>query len=363
MRSFDNLSIGKKSLVPIIGISLLIAVVAGTALTKLSELQYRSSQVVEHTDPALLLEAKSREGIQRLGYDVYRILAYATGTAEETQAQKDFGDTLSSIDRSFDGAATADAARSGDILAFKTRFNTLATALKDEATAAGTTNGYALGTKDTPADIDLGASLARKMVDLDRRIDAMSAELTAFADKIEAQNQADSHALAAATTSAKWTVAVLGLVAVIGGVLAAKWVTSTWIVAPIARLSSQMKSMADGNLDLTVEGRLRADEIGDMAKAVDVFRESGLKRVALEAESKEFQRNLDLRLKEMEASFEEAGRAQKHVVDSLAVSLRKLTEGDLTSRLNSPFASDYEKLRADYNAAVSNLERTVTVGF
>ena len=64
--------------------SLLIADVAGTSVAKLSELQHRSSQIVEHTDPALLLEAKSREGVQRLGYDVYRILAYATGTAEET---------------------------------------------------------------------------------------------------------------------------------------------------------------------------------------------------------------------------------------------------------------------------------------
>ena len=84
------------------------------------------------------------------------------------------------------------------------------------------------------------------MVDLDRRIDAMSAELTTFADKIEAQNQSDSHALATATASAEWTVAILGLVAVVGGVLAAMWLTSTRIVAPIARLSSQMNSMSGG---------------------------------------------------------------------------------------------------------------------
>ena len=38
-----------------------------------------------------------------------------------------------------------------------------------------------------------------------------------------------------------------------------------------------MEALAEGDLDVEVRGAERTDEIGDMARAVEVFRENGLK--------------------------------------------------------------------------------------
>jgi methyl-accepting chemotaxis protein len=61
------------------------------------------------------------------------------------------------------------------------------------------------------------------------------------------------------------------------------------------------------------------------------------------------------------AEEERAAKAaeQANVVQSLAGGLKKLSEGDLTSRLNEKFAGDYEQLRSDFNAAMTRLQETM----
>jgi methyl-accepting chemotaxis protein len=55
---------------------------------------------------------------------------------------------------------------------------------------------------------------------------------------------------------------------------------------------------------------------------------------------------------------EQAERAQV-VVRGLADGLRKLADGDLVQRLTETFAQEYEVLRADYNAAIGQLEQAM----
>jgi methyl-accepting chemotaxis protein len=47
---------------------------------------------------------------------------------------------------------------------------------------------------------------------------------------------------------------------------------------------------------------------------------------------------------------------QEQVVADLAAGLKSLSEGNLTARILNVFPGDYEKLRADYNAAMENLQ-------
>ncbi len=50
---------------------------------------------------------------------------------------------------------------------------------------------------------------------------------------------------------------------------------------------------------------------------------------------------------------------QGHLVESLGNALRQLSEGNLTFRLDEPFAPEYERLRADYCSAVDRLQDTM----
>jgi signal transduction histidine kinase/CheY-like chemotaxis protein len=54
------------------------------------------------------------------------------------------------------------------------------------------------------------------------------------------------------------------------------------IVTPLADLTEAMKSVAGGNLKVEPPSRTRADEIGDMARALEVFRENAVARIQAE---------------------------------------------------------------------------------
>ncbi|SFI83802.1 methyl-accepting chemotaxis protein [Celeribacter neptunius] len=56
-----------------------------------------------------------------------------------------------------------------------------------------------------------------------------------------------------------------------------------------------------------------------------------------------------------EAERERMVAEQNRVVDGLRVGLKRLADGDLTSRIDEKFAAEYETLRADFNDAIGNL--------
>jgi methyl-accepting chemotaxis protein len=51
----------------------------------------------------------------------------------------------------------------------------------------------------------------------------------------------------------------------------------------------------------------------------------------------------------------EAEKQQSNVVEALRQGLRKLNAGDLTARIDEPFAGNYEELRQDFNSTVQNM--------
>jgi len=60
-----------------------------------------------------------------------------------------------------------------------------------------------------------------------------------------------------------------------------------------------------------------------------------------------------------QAEMAEAAAAQRQVVEQLAGKLKALAEGNLASRLDTPFPADYEALRQDFNRAIEMLGRTM----
>jgi len=137
------------------------------------------------------------------------------------------------------------------------------------------------------------------------------------------------------------------------------WLTTRAIAGPLTQLNGVLLQMAAGRFEVRVTGTDRVDEIGDIARSAEVFRENGLQRAKLEAEAAVFQQHLDQKLKETEQAFEAAGRAQKVVVEALARELAALAQGDLTVRLQAEVAPDYEALKRDFNAAVCSLEEAI----
>lgn len=63
----------------------------------------------------------------------------------------------------------------------------------------------------------------------------------------------------------------------------------------------------------------------------------------------------ELGLRAAESHRREMESAQHQVVEALRIALRSLSEGDLTARIGTDFANDYETLRLDFNVAMDRL--------
>ena len=147
-------------------------------------------------------------------------------------------------------------------------------------------------------------------------------------------------------------ISVFGILAGI----AAAWVIGGSISNPVKAMTDAMEKLAKGDLASEIPALSHKDEIGAMAKAVQVFKANGLKLRDSEAEAARQRAGVEQERAANEAARAEIQRQQEAMVASIAAGLERLSKGDLTNRLNHAFSAEYEKLRADFNATADSLQ-------
>ena len=131
------------------------------------------------------------------------------------------------------------------------------------------------------------------------------------------------------------------------------------ITGPIGRVVIAMGQLADGRTELDLPSAERRDEIGSMSRAVLTFKDAAIEKSRVEAEAVEHRRQAEEERVRNEQAQARMAAQQDFVVGSVAAGLEKLSSGDLEVRLEDDFAAEYDKLRRDFNAAVSELQRTM----
>jgi methyl-accepting chemotaxis protein len=137
---------------------------------------------------------------------------------------------------------------------------------------------------------------------------------------------------------------------------ASLWLLTRAIARPVAAMTVAMQRLAQGDSSVEVPAIGRRDEIGAMAAAVQAFKDAAIAQKRLETEAEEARRISLAERAEAEAQREAAASHLATVVERLADGLTQLAEGNLTFALHSEFAPEYERLRADYNAALTGLQ-------
>jgi methyl-accepting chemotaxis protein len=128
------------------------------------------------------------------------------------------------------------------------------------------------------------------------------------------------------------------------------------IVNGIRAVRSAMQRVLDGDLDTTIDANGRRDEIGEMARAVDIFRNAAVEKRALESSSAEASRRNEQEREARAAALAADNAAVKRAVDQLALGLNRLSEGDLSVTIAEVFPGDLERLRADFNQTTNRLQ-------
>ncbi|OHV85567.1 chemotaxis protein [Ensifer sp. LCM 4579] len=169
----------------------------------------------------------------------------------------------------------------------------------------------------------------------------------------------DADAAYSAISQFRVAATVATLLAVGAMIVLLATLLSRLVVRPVTEMTAAMERLAAGNLDVTIPGEERRDQIGSMAAAVAVFRANAAERARLE-EDAEANRSLSERERlEREAQKARDAAEVQQAVEALATGLGRLAEGDLAYRIESRFADRLDRLRSDFNSSVAKLHDTL----
>ncbi|MCR6635965.1 methyl-accepting chemotaxis protein [Devosia sp.] len=198
-------------------------------------------------------------------------------------------------------------------------------------------------------------------------------------------NQVDAIFWQSALEGGVITLAIIVAILIVGVVIARS------IAKPMVELNKAMVQVADGAYDTVIDGTARGDEIGAMARAVEVFRENGLKVAEMtEAEAARIIRDSEARQKMMvelqrsfgdvvnsavegnfshrvpaqfpDAELNDLANSVNRLVDSVDHGLNEtgsvlsaLANTDLTQRMVGEHRGAFGKLKIDINAVADKL--------
>jgi methyl-accepting chemotaxis protein-1 (serine sensor receptor) len=154
--------------------------------------------------------------------------------------------------------------------------------------------------------------------------------------------------LTAALAALAVLVAIAGIVFAISG-----------IANPIRRIASAMKQLSDGDHDSDIPYAGRADEVGEMAGAVEVFRQNAINVIKLEKEAAASRSASEGARAAAQQRAEREAEQLRFATTTLGEGLRRLAEGDISFQLSEQFAAEYETLREDFNASLRQLGATI----
>ncbi|MBB6181157.1 methyl-accepting chemotaxis protein [Rhizobium flavum] len=166
----------------------------------------------------------------------------------------------------------------------------------------------------------------------------------------------DAEAAYASLTAFQTAAVIATVLAVAVMIGAMAWMLSRFVVRPVTDMTHAMERLAAGDLTVAIPGEDRRDQIGAMAAAVSVFRTNALERERLEGEAEEGRRLSDAERREREAQKAHDQAEAERAVKALAEALGALADGNLSHRIEVPFAAHIDRLRTDYNAAVTQLK-------
>lgn len=228
----------------------------------------------------------------------------------------------------------------------------------------GEERGLLSAARDGIAEFGRAINAARdaEMLNRQRLSDLQSTvpQLTAAMEALRAEAEGYLGNLAetsTATVNSTYTSLIVGA----GVILALGLLTAALLSLNLSRglrqTVDQTRRLAEGDLSVDITGSEHRSELGDLSRALLVFKENAeeTRRLTVAAEEK--------RAEEDERQKLEMAKQQR-VVNEIGSGLNRLASGDLTRPIdnptNDPFPAEYEDLRNAYNDVVDQLAGIVS---
>ena len=228
---------------------------------------------------------------------------------------------------------------------------------------AAQTSTFSGATLMTPEELKTvaGGGQVRRVADIGDRSLVLSAfPLKDFSGKTigVVELASDLTALIRSGRTALWQSVAVSVGASLGALILF-FLFARSLGSAIQSVTNTMGRLAGGDLDVDVKGQDRPDEIGAMARAVEVFKANGLALDENQREVATQRRTAEQERARNEAAREAAAKEQAFVVSSIGEGLEHLATGDLTFRLRDDFPGEYRTLQDNFNGAMETLQDTM----
>ncbi|WP_167755761.1 methyl-accepting chemotaxis protein [Vitreimonas flagellata] len=184
-------------------------------------------------------------------------------------------------------------------------------------------------------------------------IDALLAAEQTQLDQLNAESEAAANMVALILVGGLLFSALLS--AAIGMLL------TRMIARPVNQMTDAMRRLADGDKTIVVPAVGQKDEVGEMAEAVQVFKDAAIALDKAAAEKVRMEKVAAEERARNDAIRAANEKEQTEVVDALAGALERVARGDLTCQVTNDFAGRYLKLRDDFNAAIRQLHEAMAL--
>ena len=202
-----------------------------------------------------------------------------------------------------------------------------------------------------------------------QRINAEARQSREFANKLEASlakynNASRQHAIKVAAEAeqtgvvAQTTMIAVALIGVVLGGIAGFLLSSMGIARPLAKSIDNVNTLAKGDLTVEIYGNGRGDEIGDIAKALAIFKDTGLEGRRLQKEAEEARLRQQQQEEEQRKLKEEAAEAEKRREREAEEAKRRAEEERRQEQERDKLAAEAQR-KADMNQLADQFEASV----
>ncbi|MBY3231356.1 methyl-accepting chemotaxis protein [Rhizobium laguerreae] len=131
-------------------------------------------------------------------------------------------------------------------------------------------------------------------------------------------------------------------------------------VKPLQALTTSVRSISSGDLDGAIPCVEKRNEFGDIGRALALFRDSARARRDLETQAAEQRELSDAERARNDADKRSLDGQIDFAVNQLAAGLGRLSQGDVSQTIGTPFVGRLEQLRVDFNASLLRLQDTLS---
>ncbi|RXT29419.1 methyl-accepting chemotaxis protein [Rhizobium leguminosarum] len=131
-------------------------------------------------------------------------------------------------------------------------------------------------------------------------------------------------------------------------------------VKPLQALTASVHSISAGDLEGAIPCVDKKNEFGDIGRALALFRDSARARRDLETQAAEQRALSDAERARNDADKRSLDGQIDFAVNQLAAGLGRLSQGDVSQTIGTPFVGRLEQLRVDFNASLLRLQDTLS---